>query len=498
MDKGKIAQLIIARLDGLEISRRFSYYQSLVRRGIGGFIVFGGDVKEIRDGIRRLQEDAEYPLFIASDLEQGLGQQIEGGTIFPPQMAIASAIDINRGSDKGLLKNLIDAIANEAKAVGINLILAPVADVITNPENPIICTRSFSDNPETVGWFVKEYVRNIQRHGLIACVKHFPGHGDTSVDSHLAVPTISVDIKRLEDVELHPFRVAIDAGVKMVMIGHLKVPAIDRALSTFSKKIITGLLRERMGFGGLVTTDAMTMEAVKKYGDNAYTMAIKAGVDIILHPESPERVIDILYEKGRAIESDIERSFMDIIKIKKRIKQESINIRSIGKRSHIELSRTITNKALRIGHRHLLRMKDIFSGCDRLTLLVIDDDNNKSGQILYQSMKRIFKGLRYIYVDNNSGGNLNTILISIKDRPILIAVYSRISAYKGRAFINRRLESFMKKAIGVAKSSIVIGFCCPYSIRGLRADVVINAYSNLGMSEECVVEWLLSEAIEQD
>ncbi|GAB4534242.1 MAG: hydrolase [Thermodesulfovibrionia bacterium] len=492
MEKRDIAQLIIARLDGQDINKRFSYYRSLVKCGIGGFIVFGGRAAKVRDGIKKLQSEATFPLFIASDLEQGLGQQIDGGTVFPPAMAIASAIDINNKDDKMLLGDVIDTIAIEAKAVGVNVILAPVADVLTNPDNPIICTRSFSDDPKVVGWFVREYVRGIQRHGLIACAKHFPGHGDTSVDSHIAVPTVSADMERLKDIELYPFRMAIKAGVRMVMIGHLMVPAMDKRLSTFSKGIVTGLLREEMGFKGLVITDAMTMRAVYEHGDEAYVMAIKAGADIILHPDSPHRVIDLLYKRRGMIYTDIERALVNIIKTKGILKPEFKDIRYIGRKSHVELSKRVTNEALRIDQWHLSRIRDALSDYDNLALLVIDDDNNRSGWTLYRSLKMVFKRLVYFYVDNKPNGGLDGILSSIKGKPIIIAVYSRVSAYKGRVFLSRRLTSFLKRAINLARISIVIGFCCPYGIKDLSGDVLINAYSDRGMSEGCVAELLLS------
>jgi|Deesub1362A_J573_1020465.scaffolds.fasta_scaffold00663_3 beta-glucosidase-like glycosyl hydrolase len=488
MDKRKIAQLIIARLDGDEISRGFRYYQSLVREGIGGFIIFGGDAREVRDGIRRLQKGAEYPLFIASDLEQGLGQQIRGGTTFPPPMAIASAIDRNSREDVSLLRDVIDAIAIEAKAVGINLILAPVADVNTNPENPIICTRAFSDRPEVAGWFVKEYIKGLQRHGIMACVKHFPGHGDTSVDSHLAVPIVKTDRRRLHNVELYPFRAAIEAGVGMVMVGHIVVPAIDETISPFSKRVVTGLLKRRMGFKGLVITDAMNMKAVKDQGDDAYSMALKAGIDLILHPESPERVMDVLYKDGKSLMPHIERAFNRVIMVKKRMRIEPVDIRHIGKKVHMDLSRSITRKSIQIRAQPPSDIKKVLSR--ETTMLVIDDDNLGSGSPLYHSIRRYIPGLRLIYVDNNHRDGLGSILRPISRRPLIIAVFSRISGFKGRAWLSRRLLSLLNKAVKASGCSVVLGFCCPYILRDIEADLVINGFSDTDVAQECSAELL--------
>jgi len=318
----KIAQLIIARLDGKDINKKFKYYQSLVKKGIGGFIVFGGKLKEVTKGIKRLQDSAETPLFIGSDLERGLGQQIEGGTLFPTAMAIGQTINPKSKDDIRLLRKAISIIAQEAKSTGINVIFSPVLDVDTNPRNPIIRTRAFSDNPQKVAWFGKEFIKGFQTAGVFACAKHFPGHGDTSKDSHIELPAVRADIKRLQDVELYPFREAIKAGVKMVMVGHLKVPAIDSKFPTsLSQKTIKGLLRKKMGFKGLVVTDAMNMGAVSgrepASEGKACLIALKAGADILLHPSNPEEVIDYLSSRWDEIMPRVKESFQKILKAKK-------------------------------------------------------------------------------------------------------------------------------------------------------------------------------------
>ncbi|MFH1014812.1 MAG: glycoside hydrolase family 3 N-terminal domain-containing protein, partial [Nitrospirota bacterium] len=178
-------KFIIARLNGRDIEKEFNYYLRLVKKGVAGFIVFGGELNTVRRGISELQKEADDRLIIASDLEQGLGQQIEGGTIFPPAMAVASAIkkDSSRFtvhcSQLKLLRKVFKAIAIEARYAGINTIFAPVLDINTNPRNPIISTRAFGEDPESVSFFGCEMIKTFQSHGITACGKHFPGHGDT-------------------------------------------------------------------------------------------------------------------------------------------------------------------------------------------------------------------------------------------------------------------------------------------------------------------------------
>ncbi len=302
-------RFIIARLNGIDIERDFDHHLRLVRKGIAGFIIFGGELETVRQGIKELQREATEPLIIASDLEQGLGGQIKGGTLFPPAMAIASAIkerstfNVQRSTLK-LLKDTFKAIALEARYAGINTIFAPVLDINTNPENPIISTRAFGEDPETVSFFGCEMIKILQAHGIAACGKHFPGHGDTEVDSHISLPVVKKDLPSLEKSELVPFKKAIDAGVKMIMLGHLSVPAIDPSgiPASLSEKTVT-FLREKMSFRGITITDALNMGALGKYAEEeASLMALRAGVDILLHPTDPDKIasyLEFIESKGR-------------------------------------------------------------------------------------------------------------------------------------------------------------------------------------------------------
>ncbi|HEX8948649.1 MAG TPA: glycoside hydrolase family 3 N-terminal domain-containing protein, partial [Dissulfurispiraceae bacterium] len=166
---------LIPRLNGAEVEERFDSYLTLVKKGIGGFILFGGDLETVRAGIRELQHASQHPLIIASDLEQGLGQQVRGGTLFPPAMAIAAAVKAAEPADSSLPERVYRAFALEAAYAGINVIFAPVLDINTNPRNPIIATRAFGEDRETVSFLGCEMIKAFQRSGIIACGKHFPG-----------------------------------------------------------------------------------------------------------------------------------------------------------------------------------------------------------------------------------------------------------------------------------------------------------------------------------
>lgn len=243
----------------------------------------------------KLQRLAEIPLLIGADFEHGTAMRLDEGTSFPHAMAVAAT---------GLPRDacMVGAVtAQEARAAGIHWIFAPDADVNSNPENPIINTRSFGENPKRVAEFVSLFVRGVEESGGLATAKHFPGHGDTSTDSHLALPRVTADRARLESVELVPFRAAISSGVSAIMTGHLSVPALEadpELPATLSHAVLTGLVRKKMGFRGLIVTDALDMAGVadRFTSGEVAVRAILAGADVLLIPPAPEAALAALSE----------------------------------------------------------------------------------------------------------------------------------------------------------------------------------------------------------
>ncbi len=536
--KKKIAQLIIARLDGKDINKKFNYNCSLVKKGIGGFIIFGGRLKDVSRAIKKFQDRAEIPLFIASDLEQGLGQHIEEGTLFPPAMAIGNAINPRNKKDISLLRKSISIIAQEAKTAGINTIFAPVLDVNTNPKNPIICTRAFSDNSEKVAWFGNEFIKGFQKHGIIACGKHFPGHGDTIRDSHRELPIVKANWKRLQDIELYPFSQAVKAGVKMIMVGHLKVPVLDSKFpSSLSQKIMQGLLREKMKFKGLVITDAMNMHAIRLGEEKACLMALNAGADIILHPSDPEKIIDYLSSKWDEIMPRVEESFQSVIKAKKelnKMRNARCKMQDIGKKSHRQTAKELTQKSIKINLYSKIPLHPPFSKGDfpsikrglrgvfpslvkrgegrfykseslkvvkpeSLIILIIDDDDSKSGMPFVKAINKRYKKIKVFYVDNNypspiplpqgegARGRVENIFV---EKTLIVAIFSKISAWKGRSGLSSKLKAILEKSVKASGYSVIVGFCCPYSILDVKAAAVINAYSGSQQTQEAAAKAL--------
>ena len=259
--------------------------------GVGGFILFGGTVESVRRLTADLLRRAGRPLLVASDLERGAGQQVTGLTEFPPPAALA-ALD-----DSSVVRWAGAVTAQEARAVGINWVFAPVADVDLAPENPIVQTRSFGAEPARVATCVRSWVEGCQGAGALACVKHFPGHGRTAVDSHNELPVVDTDAETLVETDLLPFDVAIGARVAAVMTAHVAFPALDPSgVPATMSRAIMGRLRGPMGFDGLVVTDALIMDgAVQgRRESDAAVEAVTAGVDLLLYPNDPRRVCEAL------------------------------------------------------------------------------------------------------------------------------------------------------------------------------------------------------------
>jgi beta-N-acetylhexosaminidase len=278
----QIGQLLIAGFDGLSVPVEL---RSLAREfGLGGVILFARNVEEPEQVGELCYEAArlspELPLWVSVDQEGGRVARLKAPFTSWPPMAT-----LGRSGDVALAERFARALASELKAVGVTLDYTPVLDVHTNPTNPVIGDRALSDRPEQVATLGTAIIRTLQGEGVACCGKHFPGHGDTSVDSHLDLPLVEYPIERLREVELVPFRAAIAARVATIMTAHLLLPALDEERpATLSRRIITGLLREELGFEGVILSDDLEMKAIAKTYDTteAATLAVDAGCDGVL------------------------------------------------------------------------------------------------------------------------------------------------------------------------------------------------------------------------
>ncbi|MDV3352916.1 glycoside hydrolase family 3 N-terminal domain-containing protein [Leptothoe sp. LEGE 181152] len=334
-----VAQMIVVRTTGHLFDHEIAYPQweanqeqlahYITDLGVGGVILLGGSSAEVALRCQALQAMADIPLLMAADIEEGVGQRFSGATWFPPPMALGEIARTDLSLAKTYAHQFGQCTACEAMAIGLNWVLAPVVDVNNNPVNPVINVRAFGETPEIVAELTQSFIEGAQEYPVLTTAKHFPGHGDTSIDSHLSLPVIDHDLSRLDRVELLPFKGAIFTGagkaVDSVMTAHICLIALDKQYpATLSKAILTGLLRQDLGFDGLIVTDAMVMGAITEtYGPyEAAVLAVEAGADVIMMPADAEGCIQAICEAvrvGRIDEDQIRASVERIWRAKYKV-----------------------------------------------------------------------------------------------------------------------------------------------------------------------------------
>ena len=359
----KVGQLIVVGFEGTRINADIK--SNVCRHFVGGVTLFARNIQSPRqiarltNDLQKLTQETEHqiPLFIAMDQEGGWVARLKiGATILPGNMALGATGSAELAVQAGKITAL------ELAAVGVNLNFAPVVDVNNNPLNPVIDRRSFGECPDLVSRFGCAYIKGLQQNGVLATAKHFPGHGDTTVDSHTDLPTVEHDAERIRTVELKPFRAVIEANVGAIMTAHIVYPTLDaNRPATLSRPILTDLLREQLGFDGLVVTDDMEMKAIdKRYRTGeAAVMAIEAGADMVLtlwSYRNQREVFNALVSavKSRRIsEARIDQSVERILKYKKAFgvfdweDATSTNaIESVGSGAHRRIAATIAEHAI--------------------------------------------------------------------------------------------------------------------------------------------------------
>ncbi|NTU59340.1 MAG: glycoside hydrolase family 3 protein [Chlorobiaceae bacterium] len=318
----KVGQMIVASIDAQYKSNTDKEYVLMSRLAtegkIGGIMFLKGDVVSAGMLANHFQSVSTVPLLVSADMERGLAMRLDGATTFSPAMAIAAS------GDPTLAASMAKIIADEARAVGIHQNYAPTVDLNINPANPVINTRSFGDRIPLVISMSAAIIEGLQSNGVVATAKHFPGHGDVTVDSHFALPVLEGDRQRLDDYELKPFRAAISQGIMSVMVGHLAVPKLTGTLepASLSKTIVTDLLRDEFGFKGLIITDALNMKALNdgRSLQDICVKAVEAGNDILLFPVDPEgahKAVTAAVECGTIPLSRIDDSVRRILQVKR-------------------------------------------------------------------------------------------------------------------------------------------------------------------------------------
>jgi beta-N-acetylhexosaminidase len=406
----------------------------------------------------QLQKDSEFPLIFAADFERGLAFRLKEVTDFPHAMAFGATGNVEFAREAGRIT------AQESRAIGVHWNWYPGADVNSNPANPIINIRSFGEDPKLVGDMVAAYIEGAHQYGMLTTAKHFPGHGDTDTDSHTSVPIVNQDKAYFENIALPPFRAAIKAGVNAIMVAHILAPALDpgpNRVASISPAIVTGLLKQQMGFTGLVVTDAMDMNGLTKVfpeggspaAGRAAVEAVKAGNDLLLIPSNLDGSYNGLLQavrSGEIPESRIDESVLKLLRAKASVglnKAKLVDINAVSeivaKPASLAMAQQIADSAVTLvrDNRQVLPLKATRKGTnvpqnpyqplaetqDRTLVLIFTDDSRSDwGRLLNQQVRLRIPDAHVIYIDpRDAAGLAQPVMDAVeKAQAVIAAVYA--------------------------------------------------------------------------
>ena len=418
--------------------------KKLASMGVGGFCFYGGKPQELKELISALQNLAPYPLLFAADYEAGLGRWHEGLPLLPTNYTLGL---IGR-EDLALKKGFLTAV--QAKELGINWVFAPVVDLADTPNNPIVNTRAFSANPKEVIRMARAFSIGLADGACLNCLKHFPGHGSTTQDSHLTMPTVTKNLMQLKDEDLLPYRELITRA-DSIMVSHLLVKCLDdKNPASFSKKIMTGLLRKTMFYKGLIITDALTMKATNGLDP---VDAFVAGADVLLCPDDPFKTIEDLAKRVKGNPELKERVFYSI-STQEMMAARLKNMHALPSRN-IETACTQLNKETANAVLQKLKPQITLSRYKNLTYLILDEKEPNALPPFLQTLKE-------------NGFKLTPYKENKKSEFLLAINFDDYTAFKGTVNLNQTQKTLLQNALNKAKNSLLISFGSPYINEGLN------------------------------
>ncbi|MEX2117835.1 MAG: glycoside hydrolase family 3 N-terminal domain-containing protein [Bacteroidota bacterium] len=505
----KAAQLVFVWTEGSYMAEGSASWQTLERltttRKLGGFIFSIGDVYEYAVQINKLQSLADVPLLIAADFEYGAGMRIRKATTFPRAMALGATRNPEFAYEMGR------ATAREARALGVHQNYAPVTDVNNNPENPVINTRSFGDNPELVASMALAFIKGSQEEGVIATVKHFPGHGDTHLDTHLDLPILTFSRARFDSLELPPFQRAFDEGVLSVMVAHISAMALDTGAgipATVSPSISTKLLKEQMGFKGLVVTDAMVMEGVaaKYHPGESAVLAVQAGADLVLMPPDADLAVEALasaVKRGAISMQRLDESVRRVLTLKQWtgiVENRYVDIDRVAEvvasPDHLRLAKEIARKSITVlGNRSGVLPLTRMDGKKVVDLVLSDQDDPLSGRAFHWELVKRLGPMDEIVLIPRDSLDYAAAFDSLMKADLVIAqlhFYTRSGEMTGfaPAPVTRLLDSLEARG----KHVIGVSFGNPYIVMGFPGiDTYVCAYSGAPVVVSAAAEVIFGE-----
>lgn len=507
----KVSQLFSARANSFYTSEDDPEYETLVdlveNFEIGGITFFQGEPFEQATLANALQRRSRVPLLVSQDMEWGAGMRIEHTTTFPRTMAIGAT----RDRDLAYMAGYVTAV--EARALGTHQVFAPVADVNNNPFNPIINVRSFGEKPDLVADLASAFARGVQDGGAISTAKHFPGHGDTATDSHAALPILPFGMDRLETVELIPFRKLVNQGIMSVMTGHLAFPKVEpdsTVPATLSPRVTTTILREQLGFNGLIVTDALDMAGVTanfSTGDTA-VRAFKAGADMLLLSEDPyaaRAAILRAVEAGEISKQRIDDSVRRILRAKAWVGlsgNAQTDLRDVRRRvatsSHRAVSETIARRSLTLlrNENNLLPIQN----AERILVVTLSDAADPTQGRYFASELRQNAGRAdvdtYLLDERSGPADYAAVLdIAASYDVIVVPAYVYVRSWSGRINLAQKNLDFLNDLAAAGSPIALISFGNPYIVIGLeQPDVYIAAYGATEASQGAAAEALFGRS----
>jgi beta-N-acetylhexosaminidase len=534
----KVGQLLVSSFGSDYISTDSPEYDALARTvheyHIGGFHVFGGAERTpdvLLDAnygsvtlgqplaaaslMNRLQSIAPYPLLNSADFETGVGFRLEGATNFPRNMAFGAAGDEKLAYEAGKIT------AQESRAIGVQVNFAPVMDVNNNPRNPVINTRSYGEDPALVGRLGAAYVRGLQDGGMIATLKHFPGHGDTDVDSHLGLPIIKDPRETLDRTEFPPFKAGIAAGAGAIMTAHIEMPALDpspNTPTTLSRPIVSGVLRHELGFEGVIYTDSMGMAGVAqlyKPGDAA-VRAIKAGNDVVLH--SPDdgaafAAIKAAVQSGGIPEAQLDTSVERVLRAKAatglhRVRAVNLDALAniVGGRAHQAVADEVSQKSITLvkDQRSQVPLK-LASDAQILYLSVLDSPGGwriaAPSRTFIPELKKRWRGVTAVEVSERSTANELELVRAMAPRfdAVIASVFVRAASGSGRMDLPPNMQGLLRaiarQTDASGKPFVTILFGNPYTATFLTdVPAILITYDFYDLPERSAVKAIAGEA----
>jgi beta-N-acetylhexosaminidase len=512
----KAAQLVFIPFNGAAPHPRSRQYQRFLRLvrdvRIGGLILVNwvsGRVAQRAEPhalaafVNRMQRLAPVPLLVTGDFERGASMRVAGTTPFPHAMAFGASGDPDFTRRQG------EITAREARAMGVHWVFYPVADVNNNPDNPIINIRSFGEDPESVARHVRAFIegaRGAAGARVLTTAKHFPGHGDTAVDTHHRLATIPGDRERLNTVELIPFRAAIEAGVDSVMTAHLAVPAmgVPDMPATLSPAILTGLLRRELAFKGLIVTDALDMGGIAKGYDSgeAAVRALEAGADVLLMPPDAEQAVNAVVaavREGRIRQSRIDASLARVLAVKEQVGLHRRKMVDLDRIEDVINAPESNDLAQQVADRAVTLVKNdggllpLADGSRAAYLMLAGSRSSTQGQMMTEEISKRAAGALVMELDP-SLDVARTVDAAARKGIIVVAAFSQVGAYRSNAQLAGDYPQLMEALIASGKPVVMVALGNPYLLRHYtRVAAYMTTFSTVEPSEVAAVKALFGE-----